>query len=620
MAPTRRLAAIVFTDMVGYTASTQSDERVTLSLRKEQEDLIHPVLASHQGRIVKSTGDGFLLEFESALKATECALSIQRQLHERNEKAGAPPIQLRIGIHLGDVEQEGTDIFGDAVNIAARIEPVAEPGGICLSGAVYEQVRNKISDKLEKLAPTPLKGVKVPLDIYRVLLPWEARGAGVSGTGPSGIAVLPFANISPDPNDAYFADGLTEELITVLSQLGGLRVIARTSVIPYRSSSKGVAEIGSELRVASILEGSVRKAGTRLRVTAQLIDVNSEGHIWAGTYEKELTDVFAIQAEIAKHVADALRVKLKASEEGRLEQHSPVVQESYEAYLRGRSLLSGLGRVELESVTHAPYSRYEVIERATVDLLQKAKAEFDRSISLDPTNARTCSGLADTALLLVDHVTQVATYQASMGTREKLLEEAEGWAAKALSLDPQLCEAHASLGHILMRKFRQAEAAKELQRAIALNPSYSLARTWFAELLFLEGRMGEVVEQLRLAEESDPISAPSRVNLALNTIGIPVGGYISEAHLGIYYALAGNHEKAREILAQLESADPQRGTIFLMGVLCAYLGDSESALRWLEKSIALGTTPQVWWREATGLESLRRDPRFQELLRRAAPG
>ncbi|MFZ1023453.1 MAG: adenylate/guanylate cyclase domain-containing protein, partial [Thermoplasmata archaeon] len=286
MASTRRLSAIMFTDMVGSTSSAQANEAEALKLRDEQASLVRPLFAAHQGREIKSMGDGFLSEFGSALRAVQCAIDIQQHLHERNSQPGTPPIQLRIGIHLGDVEQRESDIFGDAVNIASRIEPLAAPGGVCISGEVFSQVRNKIPNTLEKLPPTALKGLRISVDIYRVLLPWNGREASFSSNDPAlldtnRIAVLPFVSMSPDPNDEYFADGLTEELIANLALVKGLKVIARTSVMEYKKKDKHVSEIGKELGVGTIVEGSVRKAANRIRVTVQVIDVATEEHLWA---------------------------------------------------------------------------------------------------------------------------------------------------------------------------------------------------------------------------------------------------------------------------------------------------------------------------------------------------
>jgi adenylate cyclase len=349
VASQRRLVVIMFTDMVGFTARAQADEAAALGLRQEQEELIRPVLASHQGHEVKSTGDGLLVEFGSALKAIECAIGIQRRLHERNAKGGATRIDLRIGIHLGDVEQHGGDIFGDAVNIASRIEAIAEPGGICLSSAVYEQVRNKIPDTLVKLPPRSMKGVQRPMDLYRVVLPWTVREPLSASPGPARLAVLPFSNISPDPSDEYFADGLTEELITVLSQLKELRVIARTSVMPYKSTSKGIAQIGAELGVATVLEGSVRKAGDQLRITVQLIDVATQEHTWANTFDRKLDKIFAVQSEIAKLIAKQLKVNVRAAEQARLEARPPIRPDSYLAYLKGRSLMRSMSGASMKT-------------------------------------------------------------------------------------------------------------------------------------------------------------------------------------------------------------------------------------------------------------------------------
>ena len=275
----------MFTDMFGSTASAQANEVESLKLRDEQADLVRPIFSAHRGREIKSMGDGFLVEFDSALHAVQCAIDVQQHLRERNSQPGAVPIQLRIGIHLGDVEHRESDIFGDAVNIASRIESTSDPGGLSISSQVFEQVRNKISNRLESLPPTTLKGVQMPIKVYRVVLPWTGPDAS-TGDGPSGLAVLPFTNISPEQRDEYIADGLTEELITVLSQLRDLRIISRTSVMLYKATPKSATQIGAELGVSSLLEGSVRKAGNHLRITAQLIDTRSDRHLWSQTFDR----------------------------------------------------------------------------------------------------------------------------------------------------------------------------------------------------------------------------------------------------------------------------------------------------------------------------------------------
>lgn len=626
----------MFTDMVGYTASTHADEGRTLGLLRQHAELVRPLVAVHQGREIKSTGDGFLVEFDSALKATQCAVTIQRLIHERNAEEGLAPFQIRIGIHLGDVVQTGTDIMGDTVNIAARIEPLAEPGGICLSGAVYEQVRNKIPEKLEKLPSTALKGLSGPVDIYRVVLPWTTRESPARNTTITGIAILPFTNISPDPNDEYFADGLTEELITVLSQFRELRVIARTSVTPYKATAKGVAQIGSELGVSSILEGSVRKAGNQLRITAQLIDVTTQGHVWANSYNRELNDVFAVQAELAKQVADALKIQLRATEAARLGSRPTVRPDSYLAYLKGRTLL------------------HRDTSRTTLDA---AKERFETAISLDSKNAAAYSGLADTIIRL------------GWWYRDVPADESEGAARRladrALELDPNMAEAHASLGLVLWRDGPEA-AEKEFRLALALSPSYSEAHNSLANLLLDENRPDEALVEFTLAEEADPLWAHNLFHMASALIWLrrldeaferlqklaPLSKSEDRYHfiLADYHlarsdlesygkeieqfilqlkdprdkqlvraadlAWQGEQEQARAILRQDEALPDRPTSAALIARIYAYLGDLDNCFRWVDRAYATTNLALQPWRHDPRLEAVRKDPRFLELLKK----
>ncbi|HEX4922275.1 MAG TPA: adenylate/guanylate cyclase domain-containing protein, partial [Candidatus Bathyarchaeia archaeon] len=312
----RRLAAIMFTDIVGYTAITQRDERLALSLLEKQRELIRPVVSRYGGREVKTMGDAFLIEFQSALTATECAIEIQESLGDYN-KSASQKLFVKIGIHVGDVVHTGQDVFGDAVNIASRIQSLAEGGGVCISEQVYAQVRNKLPYRMEKMPPHELKNVQYPVDIYKLSL---AMNEDPGGSAPKNrVAVLPLSNISPDPKDGYFADGMTEELITVLSQVHGLRVIARTSVDHYRGGVQRAAQIGRELGVGSMIEGSVRIAGDRLRVTVQLIDASNEEHLWSENYDRRLDDIFEVQSDIARRVAKNLEVRLMAKDQDRLD-------------------------------------------------------------------------------------------------------------------------------------------------------------------------------------------------------------------------------------------------------------------------------------------------------------
>ncbi|MFY9717787.1 MAG: tetratricopeptide repeat protein [Thermoplasmata archaeon] len=627
MAKTRRLAAIMFTDMVGYTAGTQADESATLALRKEQENLIRPVLAAHQGRKVKSTGDGFLVEFESALKATECALSIQRRIHERNARVGVKPIQLRIGIHLGDVEQEGTDIFGDAVNIAARIEPVAEPGGICLTGAVYEQVRNKIPDKLEKLPPKELKGVEVPMDIYRVVLPWTAPESAPPRPGPARLAVLPLKNISPDPMDEYFADGLTEELIGTLSKIRELRVIARTSVGQYRATSKTVAQIGSELGVTTVLEGSVRKAGNRLRITLQLIDARTQEHIWANNYDRDLDDVFAIQTEIAENTASALRLELLRPERESIEKVPTTDLAAYHLYLKGIHASSAEDSVRF----------------------------FEEAIRNDPHFSEAHSHLAN---VLIDRtLTTFAGPQANQRVRELV--------AKAIELDPSSADAHTARGNMTFQWDHDWEVAEtELRRAISLNPSHANAHHWYGHLLKALNRYDEAVKEFTIYKElnpdwlhpgcwlltcqilaGDPAPVIARVEQARDKspadpeLRVMLGilylqeGRINDArreaeraqgrmdgwsewNRAVLWAQVGRTDDARRVLREMEEASPRYVAPEGVASIYAALGEKAKALEWLEREHGEGASYLVLDYQSRIFDSIRDDPGFRSVLER----
>jgi adenylate cyclase len=636
VAATRRLAAIMFTDMVGFTAAAQTNEAAALKLRHEQEKLIRPLLAAHQGREIKSTGDGFLIEFDSALHATECAVDIQHSVHERNSRADVPPIELRIGVHLGDVEQRGRDIFGDAVNLASRIAPCAVPGGVCISGPVFDQVRNKIPNRLEKLDPKKLKGVKFPPDLYSVALPWVSPPGPPESPGATRLAVLPFANISPDPHDEYVADGLTEELITVLSQLSELRVIARTSVSQYKSTSKSIAQIGAELGVSSVLEGSVRKAGNQLRVTVQLIDVDTQAHSWAKTYDRELDNVFAVQAEIAKLVAQHLKVDVAGAEQARLEARPVVRPDSYIAYLKGRTLL------------HSDLP----------DSLEAAKAQFELAISLDPTHAAAHSGLAD--------VLQLAGWQGSGVSRRKWAETTRRLTARAIELDPSIAEAHASLALIRWENFEWKAAEEEFKQALSLNPSYSLAHIWYAALLEDEARADEALRELALAERADPLSPTNlfRVAELLIWIGRPEEAFariqkigrvepsspayhflLSRYHLARseldlalkdllraeelepdvrgavayrawYYVLGGRKAQLKDLLRREEALPESLHVTWVFGAMYAELGDLDECFRCLEKARKNHLIYLAPFQLSPRLARVRRDPRFRLLLKR----
>ena len=476
----RRLAAIMFTDLVGYTASAQANEAVALARVEEQASVVRPLFAAYGGREIKSTGDGFLVEFESSLKATECAIQIQRKMQERNSKSPASPIFLRIGIHVGDVEEIGGDVLGDVVNIAARILPISEPGGVCLSEQIVQQVRSKLSFQLERLAPRRLKGVREPFVAYRVVLPGVNREPPVERSALPRLAVLPFANISPDPKDEYFADGLTEELISVLSKIRGLRVIARTSVTQYKGTAKPVTQIGAELGVTAVLEGSVRKAGDQLRISAQLIDVRTEEHRWAQSYDRRLENIFAIQAEVAEQTASALKLEMLGSDRNAVRGRPTSNIAAYDLYLRGiqasRRFTPGVGQ-------HMPSGR-------------DATEYLEEAIRLDPQFSAAYSSLANHLL---------ATGGVTRESREAFL-KARQHVDRALEIDPTSSEAHTARGNLLMQvDFDWPSAEAELRQALELNPNNSVAHFWYRSLLTVLQRYSEAKDQLDAGFELDPL-------------------------------------------------------------------------------------------------------------------
>ena len=466
----------MFTDMVGFTALTQKNESAALQLLEEHRGTLRPIFAEHAGSVVKTIGDAFLVEFSSVLDATKCAVKIQKTLHDLAPGAsGDRRIQVRIGIHLGDVVHKQGDVYGDAVNIASRIEPLAEPGGICVSEQVYYQVRNKVGLSFTSLGKRELKNVEAPLELYRVELPWEKQEEMNEEADVSRIAVLPFVNISPDPKDEYFADGLTEEMISTISNISELSVISRTSVMTYRGTNKKVRDIGRELDAGSVLEGSVRKADNRMRITVQLIDVRNDRHLWAQSYDRQLDDVFAIQSDIANRVADALKVKILPDERQRLRKRPTNSTEAYTLYLKGR---------------------YYWNERKKESLL-KAIKYFERAIGLDPNYALAHAGISDCYSVLGDHG-YLPYSEAFAGSRR--------YAAKAVELDDSSAEAHTSLASSLVTNWDWDGSEREFRRALELNPNYATAHHWYGLLLMKKGKLDEALREALRAQELDPLS------------------------------------------------------------------------------------------------------------------
>src|SRR5437899_726638 len=475
----------MFTDMVGYTALGQKDESLSLELADEQKKLIRPILSRHNGREVKTMGDAFLIEFPSALDAVRCAYDIQRTAREFNFSAPSEQkLHLRIGVHLGDIIESRDDISGDAVNVASRIHSLAEDGGICLTRQIYHQVQNKFNVPLQTLGTRSLKNVNAPLEVYRMVLPWEKEQKSTSAQlASTRVAVLPFANMSPDPGDSYFADGITEEIISTLSGVSGLSIISRTSVMGYKGTTKKVKEIGDELEAGSLLEGSFRKSGNKIRVTAQLVDVRNDRHVWAHSYDRNLDDVFGVQTDIAKQVSDALRVKILAPEIDRIDRKPTESTKAYTLYLRGR---------------------YHWNRRGIEDI-NKATEYFAQAIKEDAKFALGHAGLADCHELLATN------WEIDKNANH---ERAKTEVAAALELDPNLAEAHTTRGLILDCDLDFKGAEEEFKKAIELKPSYATAHQWYFQILEAESRWDEALKQIEKAVELDPFSQIINLNHA----------------------------------------------------------------------------------------------------------
>lgn len=578
----RRLAAIMFTDLVGYTALGQKNESLSLTLAEEQRSLLRPIFKRHGGREVKTMGDAFLVEFPSALEAARCAYEIQRATREFNITLPEERrVRLRVGVHLGDVVESQGDISGDAVNVASRTEPLAETGGVCLTRQVYDHIHNKFELPMTSLGGKQLKNVSDPIEIYKMVMPWEnVINDDVMALDRHRVAVLPLKNMSPDPNDEYFADGMTEELITVLPGVRELTVIARTSVMQYKDSPKRVADVAKELKTGTVIEGSVRKAANKVRVTVQMVDAVTEGHLWAQNFDRQMDDIFGIQTDIARHVAKSLKVKLLQPEVKRMESRTPVNATAYAAYLKGRTLL---------------------VSRTEEDI-KAAKEIFESAIKIDPTYAPAYSGLADAYSFLGQYSTAIPRSIANRTAREL--------ASKALEINPDLAEARATLGLLLAQEYDFAAGERELRRAISLNPSYSNAHLWLGEfVLASQGRYDECLEELNMAELADPMSIVVLEdqfdwltlytgNTELSAQKVAKANQLYPQHpmarimnVDFQYR-TGNYHRAIELLLKEINVDKEPWTVGGIPVLVsAYsaIGNRVEARKWLER---LETLPE----------------------------
>jgi adenylate cyclase len=547
----RRLAAILSADVVGYSRLMGIDEAGTLSrLNALRRDLIDPTIAAHSGRVVKLMGDGALVEFASAVDAVTCAIEIQRQLRER---AGdeADPIQFRIGINVGDIIIEGDDILGDGVNIAARIEGIAESGGISISEDAWRQVQGKVAAKFVDSGEQSLKNIERPVHVYRLDLAQMAV-SGFAAPRPAlalpdkpSIAVLAFTNMSGDPEQEYFSDGISEDIITDLSKLSELYVIARNSTFTYKGKPIDVRQVGRELGVRYVLEGSVRKAGNRVRVTGQLIDTANGAHIWADRFDRDLTDIFDVQDELTQEIISALKIRLNSVEKAMIAGSGTKSVDAHDFFLRGRAMILGNTR------------NREVFEKAT-DC-------FRRAIELDPNYAAPYAGLGSAYMLdYQNHWTN---------TPETSLDEAERFTIKSIAKDDKDPFAHNVAALIYMWKRDYERWTDEADRALSLNPNNALAINARANVYIYTGEPAKAIPLYEQAIRLDPAQAQHRhflgtayfvagkyetaVAIFKERIALTPNTDLSRAFLASALGHLGRLEEARQIWRELKEINPR---------------------------------------------------------------
>ena len=544
----RRLAAILAADVVGYSRLMETNEERTLSsLRRHRREFFDPIVARHGGRIFKVMGDGFLIEFASVLNAARCAVEIQRGMPERN--AGVPEdrhFKFRMGINLGDLIVDGDDFHGDGVNLAVRLQGLAPPGGIACSAAVRNEVGSKLDLDFADQGDKRVKNIAQSVRVY--FADWGQPAAantgqflfgGVRPDKPS-LAVLPFANLSNDPEQEFFSDGITEDIITDMSNVSGLFVLSRNTVFAYKGRAQNLERIAKELGVAYVVEGSVRKAVNRVRINAELVEGATDGHLWAARYDRDLTDIFAVQDDITKAIVEQLKVKLLPEEKKKIE-HAPTENvEAYTHYLRGREY-------------------YHIASKAHH---QMAKQNFARAIELDPNYARAYAGIAVCDSRLKTH------YGVDIPAEDIL-----ATTAKALAIDPNLAEAHAAEGFALAVCDRRAEAVAAFGQALALDPDNYEANRYYAEFCVTEGQFDLAARHFVRAMEIKPMDYVSPIML------VNVFRSLGQQEKAVSYARIGIRKAEEELKLHPENAN----VACLGAIVLAFLGEREKALEWLAR-------------------------------------
>ncbi len=553
----RRLAAILASDVVGYSRLVSADEEGTLArLRALRAKLINPILADHGGRVVKTTGDGMLVEFASVVDAVRCAIAVQRRMVEIN--ASVPPerrIEFRIGINLGDIIVEDDDIFGDGVNIAARLEGLAEPGGICLSRAARDQVRDRIDLAFEDIGEQRVKNIPRPIRTFRALLSGgSAPAAPLPLPDRPSIAVLPFGNMSSDPDQEYFSDGMVEDIITDLSRIRWLFVIARNSSFTYKGQAVDAKQLGRELGVRYVLEGSVRRAGNRVRVNAQLIDAGNGAHVWADRYDGQIEDIFSIQDEITRSIVGRIGPELLAAENLRISKRSPQNLDAWGCVVRALSLSS------------------QQSDAATGEALTL----LDRALDSNPDYAQ---ALGMKAWILV--------FRAFQGWEEmgRALGAGKTLIARALAADNEELWPYLAQGMVAFATRDNDLAVTTLRRAVALSPNSVNAHGLLGVAHAFGGRSHEALACIDYAQRLSPRDT-----------------FLSDFPL--YCAFArfqeGNYQRGLQSAQEAHRARPGHPYPLLLGAACAgHCGDLELGAALIAELRTVVPMLSATWVEAT---------------------
>src|SRR5919198_3935996 len=613
----RTLVALWFADIAGYSAHAAEDETGALHLVDILQELSRETVPYYRGRVVKFAGDAVLAQFPSTELAVRAAMAVSTSYRERSAATGRTQ-NLRIGVHLADVAvAPDGDLYGDGVNAAARIQETAEPGQVLVSQDVWRQLRGRRQFRFEHLGDRSLKGIGV-ISLYVADVENEAtkvpRSSVTGDTRPSekktreirSLAVLPFADLSPERDQEYFGDGIAEEILNALTKIGGLHVPARTSCFAFRGLNLDARDIGQRLGVEALLEGSVRKAGQRPRISVQLIDARNGYHLWSERFDREGADVFAIQDEIASSVIHALGLSSTKRDERHLVQQSTTNVEAYEFYLRGRKL-------------------FQKWTRQNINL---AREMFERAVAIDPNFAAAWAGLATAHVHLFGC------------DNEPHLEKAREASARALSLDPKSAEAHVAAGQGLSMKQCYAEAAVEFERAIELDASLFDAHYYYARSCF---KSGDLERSLRLFQQAQRVRPDDHQPLYLEALVLTQLGRHDEARKAYQQALEvttrylelhpddarsyvlgagalarlGESERAREWAERAMSlASDDDAILYNAGCALAVVGEEQQALDALERAISAGLAGGDWVSHDPDWQRFRGDPRFQSLIER----